>query len=251
MLHLERPLVFLDLEATQADPQDARIIQVGMQRFVPVSDGARLVDTLDLLVNPKCKVPESVTQLTGLTTEAVRQAPTFDQRTNQIAPLIEDSGLAGYNAIAYDLPLLRAEFDRINRPLPGPRDRVILDPYRLEQAVRPRTLSALYERYTNQSLDDAHDAFRDAEATGTILHRQLTEHDLEGTPADLADLIRGDYLDDGRKLKRDGDTVVVCFGKHDGKTLRDLRSNHPDYFDWMYRTIDELRPHIDDALGGS
>lgn len=248
VLHLERPLVFFDLEATGTDPQEARIIQVGLQRFVPAGDGAALDETLDALVDPECKIPASVAQLTGLDPASVRNAPPFRAHRDRLASLLADADLAGYNALAYDLPLLRAEFDRCGRSLPGPADRVVLDPYRLEQVLRPRTLSALYERYTGAALDGAHDALRDVEATGRVLQAQLSEHDLAGTPADLADHIRGDYLDDQRRLKRDGGAVVVCFGKHEGKTLQELRTHHGDYFDWMYRTIDDLRPHIDDAL---
>jgi DNA polymerase-3 subunit epsilon len=248
VLHLERPLVFFDLEATGTDPREARVIQIGMQRFVPAPTGAELDDTVDLLVDPEQPVPKKITDLTGLSADAIRQAPPFGAHVDRIAPLLDDADLAGYNALAYDLPLLKAEFERCGRSLPGPDDRVVLDPYRLEQALRPRTLSALYERYTGAPLDDAHDALRDVEAAGMVLQQQLAEHDIDGTPADLAEHIRGDYLDDQRRLKQDGDTVVVCFGKHDGKTLRELQSDHPDYFDWMYRTIDDLRPHIDDAL---
>ena len=156
--------------------------------------------------------------------------------------------MAGYNALAYDVPLLKAEFERYGHSLPGPEDRVVLDPYRPEQVLRPRTLSALYERYTGTPLTDAHDALRDVEATGRVLQQQLATHDMSGTPAELADHIRGDYLDDQRRLKRDGDAVVVCFGKHEGRTLHELRTHHADYFDWMYRTIDDLRPHIDAVL---
>ncbi|MFB6278739.1 MAG: exonuclease domain-containing protein [Salinibacter sp.] len=248
MLHLERPLVFFDLEATGTDPQEARIIQVGMQRFVPSSDGAALDDTVDVLVDPEQAVPPSVTDLTGLSDAAIRAASPFAAHVERLVHLIEDADLAGYNALAYDLPLLTAEFERTGRALPGPDDRVVLDPYRLEQVLRPRTLSALYERYTGAPLDDAHDALRDVEAAGRVLQHQLADHDIEGTPAELADRIRGDYLDDQRRLKADGDSVVVCFGKHDGKTLRELQTQHADYFDWMYRTIDDLRPHIDEAL---
>ena len=248
MLHLERPLVFFDLEATGTDPQEARVIQIGMQRFVPAPEGAALDDTVDVLVDPEQTVPTNVTDLTGLSADAIRQAPPFDAHIDRIAPLLKDADLAGYNALAYDLPLLNAEFERCGQSLPGPDDRVVLDPYRLEQVLRPRTLSALYERYTGAPLDDAHDALRDVEAAGMVLQQQLAEHDLAATPADLAEHIRGDYLDDQRRLKQDGDAVVLCFGKHNGKTLRELQTNHPDYFDWMYRTIDDLRPHIDDAL---
>jgi DNA polymerase-3 subunit epsilon len=248
MLHLERPLVFLDLEATGTDPQEARVIQIALQRFVPSDNGATLDTSLNQLVDPQQEVPSDVTELTGITTANVRGKPTFDTLTSSLGPLLDDADLAGYNALAYDLPLLQAEFERAGHSLPGPSDRVVLDPYRLEQVLKPRTLTALYERYTGRALEDAHDAHADVEAAGTVLQHQLAEHDIDATPSELADLTRGDYLDDGRKLMQDGDQVIVCFGKHNGKTLRELQSDHADYFDWMYRTIDELRPHIDEAL---
>jgi len=248
MLHLERPLVFFDLEATGTDPQEARVIQIALQRFAPSPEGAALADEVDQLVNPETEVPTAVTDLTGIHTEDLQDQPTFAALIDRLSPLLEDADLAGYNALAYDVPLLRAEYERAGGSLPGPSDRVVLDPYRLEQVLRPRTLSALYERYTGSDLDGAHDALTDVAAAGTVLQHQLTTHDLDGTPADLADLTRGDYLDDGRKLRRDGDAVVVCFGKHSGTSLRELRRKHPGYFEWMYETIDELRPHIDDVL---
>ena len=248
MLHLERPLVFLDLEATGTDPQEARIIQIGLQRFVPAASGASLDELIDQLVNPERDVPADVTELTGITTADVRDQPSFSALAPRLASLLADADLAGYNALAYDVPLLKAEFERAGQPLTGPADRVVLDPYRLEQVLRPRTLTALYERYTGSELDDAHDALADVSAAGAVLQHQLADHDIDATPAELADLTRGDYLDDGRKLRRDGDDVVVCFGKHSGKTLAEIQTEHPGYFDWMYDTIDELQPHIDDAL---
>jgi len=248
MLHLERPLVFLDLEATGTDPQEARIIQIALQRFVPSADGATLADEVDQLVDPETEVPATVTDLTGIQTDDVRGQPTFSVLADRLASLLVDADLAGYNALSYDVPLLKAEYARAGSELPGPSDRVVLDPYRLEQVLRPRTLTALYERYTGTTLEGAHDALTDVTAAGSVLQHQLAEHDLEGTPADLAELARGDYLDDGRKLRRDGDAVVVCFGKHSGTSLRELRRNHPGYFEWMYETIDELRPHIDELL---
>jgi len=251
MLHLERPLVFLDLEATGTDPQEAQVIQIALQRFVPTDDGATLDDAVDLLVDPKVDIPASVTELTGIEPADIKGQPTFEERADRVASFLADADLAGYNAIAYDVPLLEAEFDRVNRTFPGPDDRIVLDPYRLEQVLRPRTLTALYERYTGDTLDDAHDAMSDVQAAGLVLQHQLADHDLEATPDELADLTRGEYLDDGRKLQQDGESVVVCFGKHDGKTLRELQTEHPDYFDWMYDTIDELRPHIDAALKNS
>jgi DNA polymerase-3 subunit epsilon len=151
MLHLERPLVFLDLEATGTDPKEARVLQIALQRFVPSGEGAALDEEVNQLVDPDMEVPAAVTELTGITTDDVRGQPSFGALVDRLSPLLADADLAGYNALAYDVPLLTAEYERAGHALPGPPDRVVLDPYRLEQVLRPRSLTALWRTPTTPS----------------------------------------------------------------------------------------------------
>ena len=254
MLHLDRPLVLFDLEATGVDPAEARIIQMAFTRLEPTDDGADVAETDTGLVDPGVPIPPGITDLTGIADADVQGAPSFAERLAVVEPLLHDADLAGYNVLAYDLPLLKAECERTGVPLPGPKDRRVLDIYKLEQVLVPRSLSALFERYTGETLDDAHDAGADVAATLDVLQAQLRTHQPEATtPAALVDLIRGDYLDDNRRLKcLDTGTgaagVEVCFGKHSGKTLAQIQDEDPGYLNWMRDAIDALRPHIEAAF---
>lgn len=98
MLHLERPLVFFDLEATGTDPHEARIIQVGLQRFVPAREGAALDDTQSVLVDPECEVPASVVDLTGLSPAAIRAAPRArgGEPTRRVARFSPPTAVSGF-----------------------------------------------------------------------------------------------------------------------------------------------------------
>ena len=254
MLVLDRPLAILDLEATSTDPSEARIIQIAVSRLVPNDDHTpQVAESFETLVDPQVEIPSRVQDLTGIPPADVEGAPHLNEIGHRLHELLGDADLCGYNAISYDVPLLEAECQRaFSRSVPGPEDREIVDPYRLEKALVKRSLSALFERYTGDVLDDAHDAMTDAMAAWEVLNAQLNAHtdaERHHTAADLAQLQRGDYLDDDRKLKkRDDGAVEVCFGKYRGKTLQQLADEEPGYFDWMYKTIDDLRPHIDNAL---
>jgi DNA polymerase-3 subunit epsilon len=202
-----------------------------------------------VLVDPQEPIPERVTELTGISDADVAHDDAFIGHADTLRRMIQDADLAAYNGLRYDIPLLKAEYERIGMDLPNLDDRVIVDPYALEKALVSRSLSAMYERYTGEMLEDAHTAMADVRAASSILQEQVRAHIGDSvTPAELADLARGDYLDDDRKRKETDRGVEVCFGKHRGKTLQWVADNDRDYLTWMYTEIDALRPHIDAHL---
>jgi DNA polymerase-3 subunit epsilon len=260
MLTLQRPLVILDLEATGTDPEQARIIQVAATRLVPRDGQPKRAATLSTVVNPGIPVPARIRDLTGITQSDLDDAPPWAVVADRVGSVIEDADLAGYKIRSYDLPLLEAEYARLNREVPGPSDRTVVDAYAIETQLRPRTLESVYRRRTGKDLKDAHDAAADVKATLSVLSDQSREvmqrlfgdgppADVKPSPDALADYARGDYLDDGRKLReREDGSVEICFGKHSGKTLTELADSDPGYLDWMYSEITELQPFIDEAL---
>lgn len=246
MFDLDRPLAILDLEATGADPTEARIIQVAVRVRRP---GDKPTVDYSQIVDPGVPIPEHVQTLTGITSAVVEErGQPWSEVAPQLDPLLEAADLAGYNILAYDWPLLKAEYERIGRSIPRLKSRRIIDAYRLEQALRPRTLSAVYRRRTGKSLgNDAHDAGADVGATDAVLQDQIGEAGRTGLEA-LDQLQRGGYIDAGRKLRRIDGRAVLQFGKHQGRSLSWLERNDPGYLDWMRREIDGLRPHIDEEL---
>ena len=248
-LQLKRPLVSFDLETTGLDTESAMLTEIAAYRLEPGADGqpvenesARLVTKVD----PEEPISDHVTKITGITNEDVQGAPTFEDLMPHIASMVADADLHGYNAASYDVPLLESLFRRHGSTLPSPPARVVVDPYRVEQALRGNKLSEVYKRYEGEELKDAHSAAADTLASYIVLQNQIPALPISGdvTPSKIANLARGRYIDDQQKLMRDGDSVVVTFGKHDGKTLTTIRKEHPDYFKWMLDE-DEFRPHLE------
>lgn len=246
-MNLESPLVLFDLEATSTDPENARIIQIAARRYPNE-------ETFIRLVNPQMEVPQHILDLTGLEQLELDSAAHWKIVGKQFAEFMDGADLAGYNIHHYDFPLLQAEYNRhFGRKPPGPPERELIDAYLLEKQLRGRTLSEVYERRTNETLEDAHNAEVDVDATKAILDSQLdellVEHDITNpSTRELAQFQRGDFLDPGGKLKEIDRGVQVCFGKYKGKTIEEINNQDPQYLDWMRREITELEPFIKEIL---
>ena len=101
------------------------------------------------------------------------------------------------------------------------------------------TLKAAYMFYCGRELENAHAAEADTLATYEVLKGQLDRY--EGDPRienDIDKLARFstkqrtvDYA--GRLILNDKDEPVVSFGKHKGKTAREVYFSEPSYFAWI------------------
>ena len=80
---------------------------------VLVRDG-RIVDRYQSLMNAGLRVPPFITQLTGITTAMVRQAPPADQVMAEVADFVGTLPLVAHNA-AFDSKFWDAELTRIGR----------------------------------------------------------------------------------------------------------------------------------------
>ena len=228
-MNLDRPLVFFDIEATGLDIQNDRIIEIACVRLLP--DGQRR--TFESLINPEKEIPEIVTDLTGITNADVETQPTFSEVAIALIDLMDDADLAGYNALGFDVPILNEEFSRMGHRLPGPADQVVIDSLDILRKHEVRTLDWTHNYYFNKGIDNAHRALSDVVATANILQEQASRYDLSGSVRDIVHEMRYPYLDSRRRLKEEDGKVIICFGKHSGKTLQELFEEDASYIEWM------------------
>ena len=233
-MHLARPLVFFDLETTGVDIEEDHVIEIACLKVHP----DRSKQTFQTLVNPGRFVPPEVTELTGISDEDLVGAPAFRDIAEDLSLLLAGSDLAGYNAVKFDLPVLRKEFERIGQPFPAPSDVVVLDAFEILRHFEKRNLSWALKYYLDKEAPDAHRAMADVTATEDIMREQILRYELRGTPADIVAKLRYPFLDSGRRLKVDGEHVLICFGKYKGHTLRDLTESDPGYVTWMAENMD-------------
>lgn len=237
-----RPLVFLDLEATSTDPEQARIFQVSILRVDPSGEET----AYDQLFDPWEEIPDHIEELTGITTDQVTGKPSFSEKASAIAALVGGSDVCGHNIKEYDLPLLKKELRRSGNEMP--EIETVLDTLQVHREFRSASLEFLAEVYLGLDTEDMHDASKDIEVTKALLEKQHELFELSDTPEDIVEEDLTTYLDDGEKFElRDDDTVVFWFGKHYGETLEEVIDMDYDYIDWMLSPsqYEDLGSHID------
>lgn len=105
------PLCFVDIETNGLNHIRGRVIEVAAIR---VEDG-EVVQTLRTLVDPGTELPYYITNLTGITTNDLTGAPTFDQIAGELAEILEGAVFVAHN-VRFDYSFLKQEFARLGAP---------------------------------------------------------------------------------------------------------------------------------------
>ena len=233
MLQLNKPLAFIDIEATGANVAIDRIVEIAMIKTMP--DGNRTVKRK--LINPQMPIAQNITDIHGITDDMVKDAPTFKQAAHEIKSYLDGCDLSCYNAYRLDIPLLMEEFLRAEVEF-DMKHRKIVDVQKIFHQMEQRTLAAAYKFYCNKTLEGAHGAEVDAQATLEILNAQLERYPQLGNNIDTVLKVAGDdsIIDFARRFLFDDKGVAVFnFGKHKGRPVSDVLKAEPQYYDWMMR----------------
>ena len=107
-LHLERPVVFFDLETTGLSQETDRIVELYACKLFP--DGSR--EDLHQYFNPTIPIPPEATAIHGITNEQVAGAPTFEHMVERLFDIFSEADLGGFNIRRFDVPFLMREFHR-------------------------------------------------------------------------------------------------------------------------------------------
>ncbi|MBQ6682785.1 MAG: 3'-5' exonuclease [Bacteroidales bacterium] len=252
-LHLEKPIVFFDLETTGVNVGQDHIVQICLHKVLP--NGT--TQTITHLIRPvdaqgkTVHIPEVTTNIHGISDADVADKPSFRELASEIAAFIGDADLAGYNSNKFDVPLLVEEFLRADYPF-DLKCRRRVDVQNIFHKMEQRTLKAAYRFYCNKELEGAHSADADTLATYEVLMAQLDRyHDVEYTAPDGT--VSKPIVNDIEALSRFS-TVnpwadltgfigydpqkreVFNFGKHKGKQVEKVFNDEPSYYDWMMKS---------------
>ena len=233
MLNISRPIAFIDLETTGVNLSSDRIIEIAIIKILP--DNSRVVKRR--LINPEMIIPESSTNIHGITNDMVKDAPTFKQVGNEIKQFLENCDLGGYNSNRFDIPLLMEEFLRAGMEV-DLSDRKMIDVQHVFYSMEPRTLSAAYKFYCGQELVNAHSAEADISATIDVLYAQVARYEKLGNSVESILSVIGEdkIVDYARRFSFDDKGVEVFnFGKYKGRSVAEVLKNEPHYYDWMMK----------------
>ncbi len=232
-LNLKRPIAFIDLETTGVSLSTDRIVEIAMVKILP--DGNKQAKRK--LLNPQIPIPQSATDIHGITDAMVKDAPTFKQSANEIKQFIDGCDLGGYNSNRFDIPMLMEEFLRAEMDIDLSRQKMV-DVQHIFYVMEPRTLSAADKFFCNKELENAHSAEADINATIEVLEAQLDRYSQLGNSTEsILEVIGEDKIIDyaRRFIYDEKGEEVFNFGKFKGKPASYVFKVEPHYYDWMMK----------------
>lgn len=242
-LNLSRPLLFFDIESTGLNIPADSIIELSFVKIFP--GGEERIKTWKIKpwdYENRCQRPinPEASKVNHITDDMLTDCPTFFDVADEVAGWIKDSDLAGFNSSKFDLPMLAEEFERAK--LAGKdlkvnlHEPLMVDVQNIYHMMEPRNLRAAYRFYCGgEDFDNAHSAEADTLATYEVLKAQLDRYaELKNDVKALSAFVGKKYVDfSGHLIYDDKGQVIINFGKHKGKTIRQVFDTEPSYFSWV------------------
>nr|WP_295971633.1 ATP-dependent DNA helicase DinG [uncultured Bacillus sp.] len=216
---MSNKFVVIDLETTGNSPKKGdKIIQFAA---VVIENGC-IIEEYSSLVNPEQPIPVFIEELTGLTSEMVKDAPLFAEIAPKIMGLLEDAYFVAHNVL-FDLTFLQEELIMAGYAgYHGP----VLDTVELARIMLPTSDSFTLSDLALQeglSHDRPHQADSDAYVTGELL--LILFERLKRLPtATLEQLYKLSY-----NLKSDLDEILTEWILQKQQTIEELPEDLEQY----------------------
>lgn len=255
-LELQRPIVFFDIESTGLDIPHDSIVELSFVKVFP--GGEQRIKTWkikpwDYEAGKQRPLNPSAAEVNGIKDEELVNCPRFCDVADEVILWLEDCDLSGFNSAKFDLPMLAEELERVRKYCGKDitinlHEKKMIDVQVIYHHMEPRSLRAAYRLYCGgEDYDKAHTAEADSIATYEVLKGQLDRYPaLKNDVSYLAGFggrsKNVDYA--GRLSLNENQEIVVNFGKHKGKTAREVFKTEPSYFAWIAQgdfTLDTKR----------
>ena len=269
-LQLERPLLFFDIESTGLNIASDGIVELSFVKVFP--GGESRIKTWKIKpwdYENHCQIPMNpqASEVNGVKDEDLVNCPRFIEVLPEVMEWLKDSDLAGFNSLKFDLPLLSEEIERARayseqrlskaeskekaQAMLDCIDQVdlhtckMVDVQNIYHHFEPRNLRAAYRFYCGgKDFENAHTAEADTVATYEVLKAQLDRYQ---EPTDFQQEVLKNDVDflskigprtrnldfAGRLILNDAGEAVISFGKHKGKTAREVWNSEPGYYAWI------------------
>ncbi len=256
-LKLNRPLLFFDIESTGLNIPCDSIVELSFVKVMPGNE-QRIktwrVCPWDYENNCQRPMNPQAEAVNGISAEDVRNEKKFYELADEIIEWMADADLAGYNSAKFDLPMLAEELERVRKYKRPDLDidlhsKKMVDVQVIYHKMEPRNLKAAYRFYVGGDFENAHAAEADTLATLAVLKGQLGMYGEDQVKNDVDWLANFtevqkavDYA--GRIVLNADKEPIISFGKHKGKTCREVYRTEPSYFAWIQNgdfTLDTKR----------
>ena len=243
-LNLIKPIAFFDLESTGLDIATDRIVEISIIR-INIDNSTEMITKR---INPTISIPLASSKIHGIYDKDVIDCPPFKEVSHQLFQFINNCDLAGFNSNKFDVPLLAEEFLRAEVEF-DLKNRKLIDVQNIFHTMEPRNLSAAYKFYCGKSIENAHSAEADTLATLEIFKAQLIHYENTEFTDGKGNLYKPIINDmnalselttrykqadlSSRIVYNEKEEEIFNFGKHKGKTVKEVFEKEPSYYNWM------------------
>lgn len=163
-------MAFVDVETTGSSITGDRIMEIGILRV----ENNSVVETFSSLINPHTYVPEFISGMTGITSDMLQEAPSFEDIAQEIYELLEGCVFVAHN-VRFDYGFIRNEFKRFGYSYSSR----LLCTAKFSRALFPQynkhNLDSIMERF-GLACENRHRAFDDAKVMWEFYEKVITEH---------------------------------------------------------------------------
>ena len=155
------------------------------------TDGVRILDSYETLINPHIFIPKSITLLTGITNNMVNSAPDFEEVSSDFLKFLEGSIFVAHN-VSFDYSIIKNHFEDLSIPFNSKK----LCTVRLSRSIIPNHASYSLGKLCRElgiKNHKRHRAMGDAQATTQLFH-MLFQKDLDFINHSLNQLSRESIL---------------------------------------------------------
>lgn len=161
--YTDESYVVFDIETTGLNPSTEQITEIGAIKYIQ----GRTVDTFSQLINPQKPIPQSITELTGITDEMVSDKPTIEEILPKFIEFCRGCTLVAHNA-KFDTSFIDFQVEKQGLEF----NYETIDTLELSRKIFPNErvhkLNIVAERL-GVSLENHHRAVDDAQACCDIL----------------------------------------------------------------------------------
>ncbi len=166
--------IIFDIETTGLSPKNCGITQIGALKY----KSGEIIGRFDSFVNPNMPIPERITELTGITDEMVKDAPSEEEAVRSFLEFCGNSMLVAHNA-NFDVSFIRRVADDYGIQCENAYlDTVAVSRY-INSDLKKHTLDSL-AKYYNLGEFDHHRADADTEMLAKIFERMSEKLNLNG-----------------------------------------------------------------------
>lgn len=235
---MSKHIVAFDVETTGLSFKDDYIIQLSAVKF---DTDFNELDVFNHYIVPYAKnwsISEEAFGKHGLTKDFIAENGEFlINVASDFLAFIDGCDLLSYNGKGFDVKMLLKDLRSVGLNLDI--NKVFYDAFLLEAKLHPRTLDAVYKKYTGKNIDNAHNALFDVYATIEVFKHQLQEFESQDvTLDDIMNFNESRIFSVDNIITKVDDKIVFAIGKYKGREFMDVARTDVSYIKWVMTNDD-------------